>query len=101
MAHERRDPERQETMREEVEGIGHAAPAPVTKSQGTGAALGFFPGAVIGVFIGSIIGLLFFEGTMGVIISAAVVAVAGAVFAGVAGGITKSMKKEQTRGPDV
>src|SRR5687768_13715073 len=102
MAHERRDPTRPETMREEVEGVGHTAPTPATGSQTKGAALGLLPGVLIGAVIGAILGLLFFEGTTGVIISAIVLAVAGGVFGAVSGGITRSMKKERsTRGVDV
>jgi predicted lipid-binding transport protein (Tim44 family) len=102
MAREREDPTRQETMREEVEGVGHTAPTPATKSQTKGAAFGMFPGIVVGAFVGAILGLLFFEGATGVIIFAVVLAVAGGVFGAVSGGITRSMKKERsTRGVDV
>ncbi len=64
-----------------------------TKSQMKGSMAGAAVGAIVGALIGVVVGAIFFEGTLGMIISAVSVGLAGATAGGVSGGFVGPRRK--------
>jgi uncharacterized protein (DUF697 family) len=92
---------REKKMNEEVEGVAGGPGLIATRTQARSGGIGAIVGAVIGALIGLLVGLLLFDGGRAVVISVVALAVGGAVFGGVAAGITRSMNKlEESGGPD-
>lgn len=80
-------------LEQEAEGFAGGPGVAASKTQARGAVGGVGIGAVVGAVLGLIVGFLFFNGTLGIVISVIAFAVGGATFGGVAGGSFKPRQK--------
>lgn len=83
----------QRELEREANGFTGGPGVVASKSQARGSLGGIAGGIIVGAIIGLIVGLLFFDGTLGIIITVIAFAVGGATFGGVAGGFVRPRQK--------
>ncbi|MDP9067608.1 MAG: hypothetical protein M3N53_04545 [Actinomycetota bacterium] len=98
------DDERSRAQRELEEEAEHLTGGPgvvASKTQARGSLAGLVGGLVVGAILGAIVGVLFFQGTLGIVISVIAFATGGATFGGLAGGSFAPRKKLEGSEADV
>lgn len=83
----------QRELEQEAEGFTGGPGVVASKTQARGGLGGIVAGTIVGAILGLIVGVLFFEGTLGIVIAVVAFAVGGATFGGVAGGSFAPRKK--------
>lgn len=83
----------QRELEEEAEHLTGGPGVVASKTQARGSIAGVGAGVVIGAILGLIVGFLFFQGTLGIMISVIAFATGGATFGGLAGGSFAPRKK--------
>jgi hypothetical protein len=87
-------------MAEEAEGLAGGPGIVATKSQAKGSLIGVLLGGLVGAVLGLGVGLIFFSGTIGIVICVVAFAAAGLTAGGMAGGFVKPRKKLQKTDAD-
>jgi hypothetical protein len=83
----------QRELEQEAEGFTGGPGVVASKTQARGSLGGIAAGVIVGALLGLVVGALFFEGSLGLLISVVALAFAGATFGGVLGGSVAPAKK--------